>query len=203
MAVFKLKSTLWLFFLSFTLANAQSTSKINWEAHWITDSTIQLGEHSVVNFRKTFNLENLPKRFIVHLSADNHYRFYVNGTYVTRGPARGDLNHWFYESLDIAAYLKKGKNILASEVINWGPKRSFTYFSQMTSFILQGDSETEKIVNTKANSWKTFHNKAYNPILVDWIYDKSTIDFGLYLASPTDRVEGQYYPWGWEKPEFD
>ncbi|MGL4630174.1 MAG: hypothetical protein ACRCVT_03125, partial [Leadbetterella sp.] len=21
--------------------------------------------------------------------------------------------------------------------------------------------------------------------------------------SPTDRVEGQYYPWGWEKPEFD
>jgi len=114
-----------------------------------------------------------------------------------------DSHDWFYETIDIAEYLQPGKNTIAAEVVNWGPKRSFTYFSQMTSFIMQGNSDAEKEVNTDGGSWKCLHNQAYSPKIVEWMADRSTIDFGLYVGNPTDSIRADLYPWGWEKTDFD
>jgi hypothetical protein len=188
-----------ILFVTFSL----NAGAVDWKAHWIMHPTVQPQEHAVIIFRKTIELQTKPERFIIHLSADNHYRLFVNGSYVLRGPARGDLSHWFYETVDIAPYMKIGRNTLAAEVVNWGPKRSFTLFSQMTSFIMQGDTEKEKAVNTYGGSWKCCHNKAINTKNIDWMTDRSTIDFGLYVGNPTDSVRGEFYPWGWENREFD
>jgi len=51
--------------------------------------SVEPQSHSVILFRKNFELAGKPSKFIIHLSADNHYRLFVNGKYVTRGPARG------------------------------------------------------------------------------------------------------------------
>ncbi len=187
----------------FTFSSVSLADDITWSAQWIMHPTVQPQEHAVIIFRKNFNLQSKPSSFVIHLSADNHYRLFVNGKYVLRGPARGDLSHWLYETVDIAEYLQSGKNTLAAEVINWGPKRSFTFFSQMTSFILQGDSEKERFVNTEGGAWKCFHNKAITAKNIDWMNDRSTIDFGLYVGNPTDSVRAEIYPWGWERTEFD
>jgi hypothetical protein len=176
---------------------------VKWTAQWIMHPTAPPQEHAMVLFRKSFNLAVMPAKFVVHVSADNHYRLFVNGKYVARGPARGDLSHWFYETLDLAQYLHSGKNVIAAEVVNWGPKRSFTYFSQMTSFILQGETDNEKMANTSGGSWKCLQNKAFNAKMVNWMTDRSTIDFGLYVGNPTDSIVGANYPWGWETPEFN
>jgi alpha-L-rhamnosidase len=176
---------------------------VKWTAQWIMHPTAEPQAHAVILFRKTFELPEKPAKFVIHLSADNHYRLFVNGTYITRGPARGDLSHWFFETLDISGYLHSGKNTIAAEVVNWGPKRSFTFFSQMTSFILQGDSEAEKMVNTSGGSWKCFHNEAYSPKIVEWMTDRNTIDFGLYVGNPTDSIRADKYPWSWETTAYD
>ena len=176
---------------------------MEWNAQWIMHPAVQPQSHSVILFRKSFSLALKPEKFIVHVSADNHYRLFVNGKYIIRGPARGDLSHWFYETIDISAHLQAGENVIAAEVINWGPKRSFTFFSQMTSFIMQGDSDRESVVNTSEGSWKCFHNQAINPIIVEWMTDRSTIDFGLYVGNPTDSIRGDLYPWGWEKAGYN
>lgn len=186
-------------FLTFSL----SAVAVDWKAHWIMHPTVQPQEHAVIIFRKIIELQTKPEKFIIHLSADNHYRLFVNGNYVLRGPARGDLSHWFYETVDIAPYMQSGRNTLAAEVVNWGPKRSFTFFSQMTSFIMQGDTEKEKAVNTYGGSWKCYHNKAISAKNIDWMTDRLTIDFGLYVGNPTDSVRGELYPWGWENTDFD
>ncbi len=189
---------LFLFLSAFTFAE-----DVNWTAQWIMHPTVEPQAHAVVLFRKKFELQKKPEMFVIHLSADNHYRLFVNGKYITRGPARGDISHWFFETLDIAPYLQTGKNTIAAEVVNWGPKRSFTYFSQMTSFILQGDSEAEKMVNTSGGSWKCLRNEAYSPKIVEWMTDRNTIDFGLYVGNPTDSIRADKYPWGWETTNFD
>jgi len=192
---------LWLFiFLPQLLGAVQPP---NWTAHWIMHPEVEPQSHAVVLFRKNFELAEKPDSFIVHVSADNHYRLFVNGEYVLRGPARGDLDHWFYETVDISGYLEPGKNVIAAEVINWGPKRSFSIFSQMTSFILQGNSETENGVNTHGGSWKCLHNRAVYPKNIDWMFDRGTIDFGLYVGNPTDSINGNQYPWGWETTDYD
>ncbi|MBK8882016.1 MAG: hypothetical protein IPN67_06390 [Bacteroidales bacterium] len=189
--------------LLFPVSFMSHAGDVSWSAQWIMHPTVQPQEHAVIIFRKSFELPSKPSSFVIHLSADNHYRLFVNGKYVLRGPARGDLSHWFYETIDIAEYLGQGKNSLAAEVINWGPKRSFTFFSQMTSFILQGDTENEKMVNTSGGSWKCLHNEALAAKNIDWMNDRSTIDFGLYVGNPTDSVRAELYPWGWERTDFD
>ncbi len=176
---------------------------IKWTAQWIMHPTVETHSHAVILFRKDFELPKKPEKFVVHLSADNHYRLFVNGKYITRGPARGDISHWFFETLDISEYLQAGKNTIAAKVVNWGPKRSFTIFSQMTSFILQGDTDAEKMVNTSGESWKCIQNEAYSPKMVDWMTDRSTIDFGLYVGNPTDSIRADKYPWGWETTDFN
>ena len=82
-------------------------SEVEWKAQWIMHPTVQPQDHAVIIFRKTFDMPAEPDDFIIHLSADNHYRLFVNGNYILRGPARGDLEHWFYETVDIAEYLNR------------------------------------------------------------------------------------------------
>lgn len=185
------------------LSSSSFAEDVEWTAQWIMHPTVQPQSHAVVLFRKNFELSAKPETFVVHLSADNHYRLFVNGRYILRGPARGDLSHWFYETIDLAEYLQPGKNTIAAEVVNWGPTRSFTCFSQMTNFIMQGDSEAEKLVNTAEGSWKCIQNQAFYPKIVNWMTDRNTIDFGLYVGNPTDSICAEKYPWGWEKTNFD
>jgi len=189
--------------LAILTISSLAAQPVNWTAQWIMHPTAEPQAHAVMLFRKSFELQAKPEKFVVHISADNHYRLFVNGQYILRGPARGDLSHWFYETVDLADYLQPGKNAIAAEVVNWGPKRSFTYFSQMTSFILQGDSKAEKMVNTSGGSWKCFQNEAYSPKIVEWMTDRNTIDFGLYVGNPTDSIRADKYPWGWETHGYD
>jgi hypothetical protein len=65
-----------------------------WEARWIPQEEERYG---VYHFRKKFALERQPGRFVIHISADNRYRLFVNGEYVTEGPQISDLRHWRFE----------------------------------------------------------------------------------------------------------
>jgi len=71
-----------------------------WTASWIAPSGVpDAGNtHGVYLFRRSVALPKKPKRFVVHVTADNRYRLYVNGRPVSRGPARGDLSHWRYHT---------------------------------------------------------------------------------------------------------
>jgi hypothetical protein len=80
-----------------------------WSAQWIAPPNTSLKDFGVFHFRKTFSLESKPEKFIIHVSADNRYRLFVNGKSVGVGPARGDLANWNFETLDIAKDLVVGK----------------------------------------------------------------------------------------------
>ena len=175
----------------------------DWTASWIMHPGAEPQGHAVVLFRKTFDLQQQPDSFIIHVSADNHYRLFINGKYLLRGPARGDAEHWFYETVDIAGHLQPGKNVLAAEVVNWGPGRAPSFISQQTSFLLQGDSASEELADTHAGSWKCFLNTAFYPQPEEGIADSYTHLQRLYTGNPPDSIRGDQYPWGWETPGYD
>src|SRR5450432_3423515 len=62
-----------------------------WDAYWITPAGASSEDYGVYHFRKTFSLDDKPASFIVHVSADNRYKLFVNGVMVSLGPARADL----------------------------------------------------------------------------------------------------------------
>ncbi|GAB5561428.1 MAG: hypothetical protein SynsKO_30750 [Synoicihabitans sp.] len=55
---------------------------------------------------------------LAHVTADSRYLFYCNGNLLGRGPAKGDVNHHFYESYDLAPYLIEGRNVLSALVMD-------------------------------------------------------------------------------------
>ena len=173
-----------------------------WNARWITHHEIDKSAYGLLHFRNTFDLAEKPEQFIVHVSGDNRYRLYVNGSEVCYGPQLGDLRHWRYETLDLAKFLKAGKNIIAAEVMNWGVERSYGIISFKTGFLLQGHTEAEQIINTGHDSpWKVWKNEGIFEKTVFWRGGGEIVG-GFYASNPTDSVVAANYPWGWQELTF-
>jgi len=194
------------------MLNAQeSNTKINhqgkdftqlkhaWSAQWITHPFESTLDYGVFLFRRTFKLDTKPKKYIIYVSADNRYKLYVNGIEVSSGPARGDINNWRFETVDIAPYLKTGKNVVAAQVVNFGEFRHGAQQTFQTAFILQSEAEAKPVINTGKNTpWKVIKNYAY-----DFIPFVSDSVGGYYVAGPGDKIDGNKYPWGWNQLDFD
>jgi hypothetical protein len=168
-----------------------------WPARWIRAEGTSPFDFGVYHFRRSFSLNAKPERFVIHVSADNRYQLYVNGTRVVWGPARGDLFHWRYETVDIAPWLRDGANVLAAVVWNFGVHAPEAQQTWQTGFLLQSDSAEGKAVDT-GPAWKGIRNAAYMPIP----YSHAEMR-GYFVVGPGERIDGASYPWGWEQPDFD
>jgi hypothetical protein len=49
-----------------------------WQAQWITVPGASIDGYGVYLFRKAIDLPVKPNKFIIHVSADNRYKLYVN-----------------------------------------------------------------------------------------------------------------------------
>ena len=179
------------------LLRGQSLLRRLWTARWIAVPKAPRTEYGVYHFRKTFDLGARPERFVVHVSGDNRYQLFVNGQRTAWGPARGDLFHWRYETVDIAGFLQAGKNVLAAVVWNFGKDAPEAQITLETGFVLQGDGDAERVADT-GPSWKCVRDEAYSPAVIT----SGTVR-GYWAAGPGDRVNAAAHPWGWESPEFD
>ncbi|WP_018612072.1 hypothetical protein [Segetibacter koreensis] len=157
-----------------------------WNAEWITVPNTPEKEYGVYQFRKVFSISTKPASFVVHISGDNRYKLFVNGELVSLGPARSDISHWHFETVDIARYLKGGKNTLAAVVWNFGESMPFAQQSYRTGFILQGNGNGQQVVNTN-QSWKCIKDEAYSPIHTNLnVY---------FVVGPGDKVDFSKHAW--------
>ena len=186
---------------------AQSHPEINpellrhkWDAIWIgPDRGPGESDLGVFHFRRNVDLSEKPEKFLVHVTADNRYRLFVNGKHVGLGPSRGDKLHWQYETYDLAPYLQSGRNIIAAQVWNLGDKGPVAQMTiGRTAFLMQGNTERESAVNTNTGTWKVFRNRAFALIPVT---GKDV--YGYYAVGATDSIYAERFPWGWEKESFD
>lgn len=168
-----------------------------WEASWITAPGKTGREYGVYHFRKSVKLEKIPDSFLVKISADNRYRLFVNGKVVGTGPAQGTPQHWFYDTYDLAPFLQPGENTLACQVWNYGEHFPWVQMSIKSAFILQGNSEREKQVNTN-QTWKVTEDKAFSVLPFDPFQVREFI-----IVTPGDSIDGRQVPWGWEQPVYD
>jgi alpha-L-rhamnosidase len=168
-----------------------------WSALWISPAGAPPNDFGVYHFRRTLELTSKPASYVVHVTGDNRYQLFVNGKRVVWGPARGDLYHWRYETVDLAPYLVTGKNALAAVVWNFADLAPEAQITLQTGFLLQGDTEAEKAAETGPN-WKAVRNDAYSPI----VFSHGDMR-GYFVAGPGEKIDGSRYPWGWTEAAFD
>ena len=169
----------------------------SWKANWIAHPDGPQREFGVFHFRKAFSLPAAPQRFVIHVSGDNRYELYMNGARVLDGPARGDLFHWRFETVDSLLICATGKNVLAAVVWNFAGQSPMAQMTNETGFLLQGDGEAEQVANTDG-SWKCYRDTALE--MIPWNPKKVS---GYFVVGPGERWDGSKYPWGWEAIDFD
>ncbi|CZT46020.1 related to rhamnosidase B [Rhynchosporium secalis] len=89
-----------------------------WHPDWVDSSTDNTAGR-IVRFSRHFVLSSQPNEALLHFSADTRYKLYVNGTHVAIGPSRSSLLIWYYDSLDIAPFLKPGENEIVFLVLRY------------------------------------------------------------------------------------
>ena len=169
----------------------------SWTANWIAHPDGPAREFGLFHFRKAFTLVAAPQHFVIHASGDNRYELFVNGQRVLAGPARGDLKHWRYETLDIAPQLQAGKNVVAAVVWSYAELAPMAQMMNETGLMVQGNGAAEAAVNTDA-SWKAFKSQALQPIP----YNTQTMG-AYFVVGPGERWDASRHPWGWEKLDYD
>ena len=137
--------------------------KTDWQAEWIWDTANAEEENVWMCFSKNVTLEKGTEELVAHISADSKYWLYINGETVVfegsvkRGP---DENSGYYDSVDIAPYLKKGENSICALVWYWDDATSYSYNSSgQGGFIFEAVNDEIAILSD--DSWKVKRNPAY------------------------------------------
>jgi hypothetical protein len=162
----------------------------SWNAQWIAAPLDDGYSYGVFYFRKNIDLATRPTSFVIHVSADNRYKLFVNGVQVSQGPARGDIYNWNYETVDLAPFLVSGKNNISALVFNEAQARPEAQITVRTAFIIQGNTSTEEQVNTN-NTWKCIRDNGYRPLT------------GFFAASAGEIVDMNKTVPAWNDPALD
>ena len=195
--------------------------KTGWQAKWIWDNENIAEKNVWMCFNKKVVLEKETGELVAHISADSKYWLYINGETVVfegnvkRGP---DENSGYYDSIDIAPYLKKGENSISALVWYWDDETSYSYNSSgQGGFIFEAVNDDVSILSDC--SWKVRRNSAfvdsslYPPnyrlpeysiyfdarIDSDWLnadYDVSDWENATEYGTGGEGVYGSLYPRG-------
>ena len=196
--------------------------KTDWKAKWIWDKENLTEKNVWMCFNKRVKLDKIPEELVAHISADSKYWLYINGETVVyegsvkRGP---DKNSGYYDSIDIAPYLKKGENSICALVWFWDNETSYSYSSSgQGGFIFEAIGEGVSIISDK--SWKAKRNSAFvdSPLyppnyrlpeysiyfdareaMADWLnegFDVSDWENATEYADGGEGAYGKLYPRG-------
>lgn len=127
------------------------------EAKWIWKRQHSYKAYNqTVLFRKQLNLDTKPVEALLCITADSWYRLFVNGAWVNDGPCRSWPEHYQYDEIDLAPYLKEGKNELRVIAKYWGTG-TFHAVPQQAGFLAQlelGFSPGERHILSTDETWE-------------------------------------------------
>jgi len=143
-------------------------------ANWITNETFELlsplnvfhkehapfenkhpkeYENKHILFRRKINLEQTTN-VIIRISADDYYKLYINGRFVTQGPAPAYSFHYYYNEIDVSSFVKKGENTIAVHTYYQGLINRVWVSADLRQGLIFELSANGKILLQSDESWK-------------------------------------------------
>lgn len=143
-------------------------------------------------YRKTFNLDSISVTNI-SITADDYYMLFVNGKFVTQGPANN--YHFVYNvnSVDITPFMKKGKNVIAVDTLyNGYINRAYNSGDNRMGMYAEVVENGNLLFNTD-ETWKYSFDESFIDTDVTYGYDTQTAEYR----------DMRLYPHGWNSADFD
>jgi alpha-L-rhamnosidase len=163
------------------------------QASWLWP---QLGFHHLHNgyarFRRVITLDAVPRKAPAWITADQCYHLRVNGRLVCRGPARGFQESWPFDEVDLAPFLRKGRNVIAIRAYNAGHS-TFGYRSEGFAGVLFA-AKIGKLLLVSDADWKCRRESGTR---------RDTWPYSLQLPGHQESIDLREEDPDWEKSGFD
>jgi len=165
-------------------------------ARWIWTADARNLRHYFMFARRRFTLRRRLHKALLFVSACDHYRLYVNGRYLGRGPQRGDPKWQSYDTYDVTALLAPGANVVALQVYRYGVLNILTrdalggVFARLE--ITADSGRREEVIGTD-DRWKV-------RAAAGWDRDAKEISGGVGI---TEVLDSRRDPSDWMTAAFD
>ncbi|MCX6910640.1 MAG: family 78 glycoside hydrolase catalytic domain [Verrucomicrobia bacterium] len=161
---------------------------MNWFGDWIWTDSEATPRNAYAYFRRDISLTHVPQKAVARLTADSRYVFWINGQFICRGPSRCDPRWQSYDELDIAPFLREGRNTLAVLAHHYG-ESTFSYILGRAGFLFECSA-----VNVWSDAtWKALESPA-------WFRDLTRMSVQTGFPEVFDARRD---PIGWTGPDFD
>jgi alpha-L-rhamnosidase len=184
---------------------------VRWRGHWVAPdvpefvidptsvgSDLPPAEFSRAQFRRGFDVEDVPPRVPLRLSADSRYVLWVNGAEVGRGPIRSQPRRLRYDEYDIAPLLRPGRNVVAVLVTYYGHANSF-WQPAASSGVMGRDAQL--VVEARVGEawlvtderWRVLRSRAWRALGSGQSLD----------GVPIELLDARELDPSWVEPDFD
>ena len=157
----------------------------DWPARWIRAAE----NGDVAGFRLRVECAQ-PAEVVVHVSADERYELWLDGDLVGRGPSRGEVGHWSFESYRLR--LPAGGHWLAARVWSLGDDAPLAQLSlgDGPTFLLAAEPVSGQLLqlDTGAADWQAAALPGHG------LRPKGD-GYGCGARHVSD---GRPFPWGWQ-----
>ena len=142
-------------------------------------------------FRREFELKDF-KECLLNISADDYYKLYINGVFVTQGPAPGYPWRYFYNALDVTSFLKPGKNLIAVHTYYQGViNRVWVSGDQRTGLCMELFADGKSVLASDGSFRCTYHTGYADGELTG------------YSTQFLERYDARSSEEGFELPDYD
>lgn len=142
-------------------------------------------------FRKTFYCPKTEKA-TVYISADDYYKLYINGRFVTQGPTPSYHFQYNYNTVDVTPYLKEGENLIAVHTLYQGLiNRTWQSGDQRHGLIMDLVADGAVLVSTD-ETFKTADHSGYT--------ETGTCGYDTHFLESYDSAAPET---GFEQPDYD
>lgn len=144
------------------------------------------------------------------ITANSRYRLWINGKSVLSGPCKGDRNRHYYDRIQVADHLVKGKNVFAVQVLYCNPDSAVLQTDERASIFgvvtpggghrlaVEGDirNEAEEILGTVTTG------KADWRVYLDGSYYLKSNEITVNLGAVCEEIDFRKLPSGWKNPDY-
>ncbi len=153
------------------------------------------GRNRWVLFRHEFALAGQPVSGTLNIFADTRYRLRVNGRVACHGPARFFVARPEYDTIDLAPYLRRGRNAIGVIVNSYGCASFHSEISvgALVAWGTAADDAGKAVRIATDETWRAIESPAHRP-------DTPALSFAL---NPAELLDARALPAGWAESGFD
>lgn len=143
-------------------------------------------------FRKKFTLSSMPQKAVMRITADDYYKLYINGKFVSQGPAPTYHFSYGYNTLDVTGFLQSGENTIAIHTLYQGLiNRVWVSGDLRHGMVCELEADGEVIVKSD-ESFLTHRHTGYR--------ETGTVGYATQFLEEYDSSSAEV---GFEQPDFD